>query len=68
MKNSRVTAEMPKVVYLCDGFGCDKKCQLTSPVCRHTSDITHAINFNRIVEGIDMFEEAEKDFSTEKKE
>lgn len=36
---------MPNVIYICDRKAC-KNCSF--PVCAHTTDIDHAINFSRI--------------------
>lgn len=40
------------VAYLCDGYGCERKCAEEDPdervlktVCQHTLDIRHAVNF-----------------------
>lgn len=36
-----------KIWYLCDGQGCNAKCGLKNPDCRHTSNINHAVNFEQ---------------------
>lgn len=35
---------MSKVLYLCDR----RKCEACKPYCTHTSDIEHAVNFERV--------------------
>lgn len=40
--------KQPKVLYLCDLHRCDK----CSPECRHTSDISHAVSFHVVREGV----------------
>lgn len=40
-----------KVVYLCDEKAC-KECRSNAKCCRHTSDITHAKNFEKYDDGI----------------
>lgn len=39
-----------EVIYLCDR----KRCKECSPLCKHTNDITHAVNFKK--DGDDYFE------------
>lgn len=39
------------VVYLCDGAGCDAVCGLRSEYCKHTHEISHAINFEEVAPG-----------------
>lgn len=45
-----------KIFYLCDGYGCDAKCELNGE-CKKTSDINHAKNF---VKRNDHFAEKEE--------
>ena len=40
--------KQPRVVYLCDGKACPE-CPKTE--CRHTFDVTHAVNFNTVCGG-----------------
>ena len=45
--------KMEKVFYLCDGEkeNCKKNtCYKNEGVCRHTTDISHAMNFERVGE------------------
>lgn len=44
---------MSKQLYLCDGRAC-KHC---SSECRHTTDITHAKNFELGIDGVTMVEQ-----------
>lgn len=34
--------EIFKKVYLCDGLGCEAKCELKYTHCKHTTDANHA--------------------------
>lgn len=34
-----------KILYLCDGYGCEAKCELKKKECYKTFDINHAKNF-----------------------
>lgn len=46
--------EGPDVAYICDGQGCDARCGLTGvyhEFCKHTCDISHAVNFEQIAPG-----------------
>lgn len=36
-----------KVAYLCDGKAC-KDCNGLSKYCAHTTDVSHAVNFNEV--------------------
>lgn len=44
----------PDVAYICDGQGCDAHCGLTGfehEYCKHTCDISHAVNFEQVEPG-----------------
>ena len=49
-----------KVFYLCDGMvpGCEMKeiCYKRGGRCRHTSDVEHAVNFQKSVRGNTIWE------------
>lgn len=49
-----------KVAYLCDRRACGKHCSY--PECRHTFDISHAVNFVRFEE---LYMENEKEGKTD---
>ena len=36
------------VLYLCDGYGCSAMCGGENEHCKHTTNIEHAKNFERI--------------------
>lgn len=40
-----------KILYLCDGYGCDAKCELKKKECYKTFDINHAKNFFKRSDG-----------------
>ena len=51
---AKMREEGPDVAYICDGHGCDAHCELAGvehEYCRHTCDISHAVNFKQVAPG-----------------
>ena len=47
-------AELKKVAYICDRKQCGDACSY--PVCSHTTDINHAVNFEKGADGVSWME------------
>lgn len=45
----------PRIHYVCDRKGCNGKEGCNNPDCHYTTDVTHAVNFNKVLD--DIYEE-----------
>ena len=49
--------DIPEVLYLCDRLACDN---CGWPLCKHTTNIEHAVNFERVSLDVDAYFEKEE--------
>ena len=58
---------MTKVAYLCDRNKCPSCNTTIDDLCHHTEDIEHAVNFEKVADGVYM-EKEEREFENEDRE